>query len=198
MNSSKNIELILLNQSQYTNDNYQYDPHTWISPFIAKQQAHNIYEILIEADANHENYYTSQWNTFKTQLETLDNQYMENLSGGFNASIIVNHAAFGYLAYRYGFEQNSILDVLGSQRPDLSIIVDIVELIIEKNIYVIYTNPNYSKYHVDAIIETVEIQTGRELTTLQLYTMLGPINDLDYIEQQEKNLINFEKGIVLN
>ena len=43
-----------------------YDPHTWISPLIAKQQAQNIYEALIQKDPDHINYYDERWQNLKT------------------------------------------------------------------------------------------------------------------------------------
>ncbi|RQD91249.1 hypothetical protein D5R95_01225, partial [Methanosalsum natronophilum] len=56
-----------------------YDPHTWISPYVALKQGQNIYESLVEIDPENEEYYTQRWNELKSKLEDLDQRYMEEL-----------------------------------------------------------------------------------------------------------------------
>ena len=120
------------------------DPHTWISPFIAKQQAQKIYEALIQKDPNHMEYYTEQWQNLKARFEELDNNYLTGLSTKSKEEIFVAHSAFGYLADRYGFEQHGVIGISADEQPSASVYANLVEMMIEHETYVVYVDPVYS------------------------------------------------------
>ena len=88
-----------------------YDPHTWVSPFIAKQQAQNIYEAFLQKDPTNTDYYNEHWQNLKTRFEELDTKYTTELATKRKNDVFVSHSAFGYLASRYSFEQHGVIGI---------------------------------------------------------------------------------------
>ncbi len=172
-----------------------YDPHTWISPFIAKQQAQNIYEALIQKDPDHEPYYSERWQNLKTQFEELDNRYLTELSTKHKEDIFVAHAAFGYLADRYGFKQHGVIGISADEQPSALVYANLVEMMIKYETYVVYVDPVYTAESVQTLKNDLETRTDQKVQILKLYFMLGAIDNLDYFEQQEKNLENLKIGL---
>ena len=171
------------------------DPHTWISPFLAKQQAQKIYEALIQKDPNHEDYYSERWQKLKMRFEELDNNYLTGLSTKSKEEIFVAHSAFGYLADRYGFKQYGVIGISADEQPSASVYADLVEMMIEHETYVVYVDPVYSDESAQTLKNELERLSGQDVQILRLYFMLGTIEGLDYFRQQEKNLENLKTGL---
>lgn len=172
-----------------------YDPHTWISPFNAKQQAQNIYKALIQKNPDNTDYYTERWQNLKTQLEDLDNSFISGLSNRTKEEIFVAHAAFGYLTDRYGFEQHGVIGISADEQPSAQVYAELVESMIEHETYVVYVDPVYSDESAQTIKNELERLSGQNVQVLKLYFMLGNMDGLDYFGQQEKNLENLKIGL---
>ena len=172
-----------------------YDPHTWVSPFIAKQQAQKIYEALIQKDPEHESYYSERWQNLKTRFEELDTGYLTGLLSNSKEDVFVAHSAFGYLADRYGFKQHGVIGISADEQPSASVYVNLVEMMIEHETYVIYVDPVYSGESAQTLKSELKRLSGQNVQILRLYFMLGTIDDLDYFGQQEKNLENLKIGL---
>lgn len=196
--TTEDIDLLEI-QDQH-NDSYEYDhapfdPHTWVSPYIAKQQAQKIYEALVQKDTDHEQYYTEQWQNLRTRFEELDTAYMTGLSSKRKNAIFITHAAFGYPADRYGFEQHAVIGLSADEQPSISVITNIIDLMIDHEIFVVYVDPVYSDEYAQTLKTTLESKTGQSIQILSLYFMLGLIDNLDYFEQLESNLENLKTGL---
>ena len=194
--TTKGVQLLETNQE---NDDHEhdglYDPHTWISPFTAKQQAQNIYEALVQKDPDNEDYYSEHWQTLKARFEELDNEYMTGLSTKHKKEIFVAHSAFGYLAYRYGFEQYGVIGISADEQPSVSVYVNLVDLMMEYEVFVVYVDPVYADESAQTLKNELQRLSGQRMQVLELYFMLGNINGLDYFGQQEKNLENLKIGL---
>jgi zinc transport system substrate-binding protein len=142
--TTKGIQLLETAQENDHEHEGLYDPHTWLSPFIAKQQAQNIYEALTQKDPANTDYYTERWQSLKTRFEELDNNYMSGLSTKRKEDIFVSHAAFGYLAFRYGFKQHGVIGISADEQPSASTYTNLVELMLEHETYVVYVDPVYA------------------------------------------------------
>ena len=184
---------------EHENDDHEHegnhDPHTWISPFIAKQQAQNIYEALIQKDPENTQYYSERWQTLQTKFEEIDNNYTSELATKQKNEIFVSHSAFGYLASRYGFEQHGVIGISADEQPSASTYVNIVDLMIEHETFVVYVDPVYSAESAQTLKNELERLSGQDVQILKLYFMLGEMDDLNYFEQQEKNLDNLKIGL---
>jgi len=176
-------------------DHGDYDPHTWISPYMAKLQAEKIYTAIIQADPQNEAYYSQNWQTLQTQLNQLDTEYAQGLADTKKTEIFVSHEAYGYLAERYGFEQHGVIGLSADEQPGTAIIASLVKEMQEHEIYVVYVDPVYSTEYVQIIKTEVEAQTGHTVTILNLYLILGLNSEMDLLEQMQMNLSNLKKGL---
>jgi zinc transport system substrate-binding protein len=172
-----------------------YDPHTWVSPFTAKQQAQNIYDAFIQEDPANKDYYNEHLQNLKSRLEDLDNQFMIELADRKKTDIFVAHSAFGYLEYRYGFEQHGVIGISADEQPSATAYANLVDLMIKYQIYVVYVNPLYSNESAQTLRNELERLTSHNVQILELYVMLGNMDGLDYFGQQEKNLENLKIGL---
>ncbi len=172
-----------------------YDPHTWLSPYMARWQAERIYQALISADPGNSSYYGERWTILSNQLEALDNSYTERLSSKDLSDAFVGHAAYGYLASRYGFEQHGIIGLSADESPSATTIASLVELMVEYDIYVVYVDPLYREDYTDTLGRSLEDQTGQEVDVMHLYLMVGVVDGLDMLAQMEANLENLVTGL---
>ena len=172
-----------------------YDPHTWISPFMAKQQAEKIYDALVRADPGNLDHYRQRWEDLAKRFDDLDQGYMTRLTNTENDRIFVTHTAYGYLADRYGFHQHGVLGLSADESPSISAIKGIADLMMEHEVYVFFVDPVYSQDYANTIRNEVEKQTGETVTILNLYLMVGDMHGLDYFGQMEKNLDNLAIGL---
>ena len=172
-----------------------YDPHTWVSPYMAEQQAEKIFNALVQKDPQHESYYTERWLDLKGRLDQLDTDYSTGLSTAEKDAIFVSHAAFGYLAYRYGFEQHGVIGLSADEQPSAATIANLVDLMQEHEIFVVYVDPVYSSEYAQTIKSEVQSRTGHTATILELYLMLGPIDGKDFLTQMQLNLVNLKTGL---
>ena len=87
---------------------HEFDPHTWMSPVIYAQQAENVKQALIKADPENQATYEANAEELVKELKALDEEYKTQLANLKNKTIVVQHAAFGYLAHEYGLTQEAI------------------------------------------------------------------------------------------
>ncbi len=206
IDSSVDLELIANQEheheeetgEEHEHEHGSYDPHTWISPYMAKQQAQNIYNALVQADPQHESYYTQRWNNLETRLTQLDRDYSDTLRNAAKNTIFVSHEAFGYLATRYGFEQHGVIGLSADEQPSANTIATLIAAMEEKEIYVVYVDPVYSSEYAQTIQSEVQAQTGKTVTILELYLILGPTDDMDLLQQMQINLSNLQTGLEAN
>lgn len=172
-----------------------YDPHTWLSPYMAKRQAESIYNALVSVDQGNASYFRERWAQFSGRLEALDESYLELLSAKSKSDIFVGHAAYGYLAQRYGFEQHGIIGLAADESPSATTIASLVDLMVEYDIYVVYVDPLYREDYADTLRRSLEARSGQAVEVLSLYLLVGVADGLDMMAQMEANLENLAAGL---
>jgi zinc transport system substrate-binding protein len=182
--------------NQEEHDHGLFDPHTWVSPYMAKLQAQKIYEALLQADPEHEQYYAQRWQNLEAKLKQIDNDYSSGLANTKKSTIIVSHEAFGYLAHRYSFEQHGVIGLSADEQPSAATIAGLVEEMTEHEIYVVFVDPVYSTEYAQTIKSEVQAQTEQNVSVLTLYLMLGPSDNMDLLTQMQNNLANLKIGLV--
>lgn len=85
-----------------------FDPHVWLDPVRYTSIARSIAEALGEASAAGD---------LVRRLEELDREYRRGLGRCRSRQIVTSHAAFGYLAARYGLEQIALVGVTPEAEP---------------------------------------------------------------------------------
>jgi zinc transport system substrate-binding protein len=149
------------------------DPHVWLSPRLAKTQADNIYQGLVEVDPGGEGFYRANLEAFLTDLDELDARIEETLSGLEVREFMVFHPAWSYFARDYGLTMIPV-QIEGSD-PSAAEMSELVQTARSHNIKVIFAQPEFSTRSADTIAEEIG---GRVL----LISPLAP----DWLENLER------------
>ncbi|UQA95479.1 metal ABC transporter substrate-binding protein [Streptomyces halobius] len=84
------------------------DPHIWLDPVKYAEVAKGVNKTLAKADPDHKADYQKNTDTLVKKLEALDADFKNGLRNRDSDVFISTHAAFGYLAERYGLTQEAI------------------------------------------------------------------------------------------
>ena len=168
-----------------------YDPHSWLDPVAFAAQVDVVLGHLITTFPDGEDLFKANANAFKAELVKLDEQFESLSENCQDMSVVANHNAYSYMAYRYDIQFVTVhgLDPEGEPTPeDLAGVIEHIE---EEGITVLYVEEYTDASSVDSIIEA----TG--VTVKTLYTMeMAPMDaDDDYLSLMKKNLENLEAGM---
>ncbi|MCK4718402.1 MAG: zinc ABC transporter substrate-binding protein, partial [Thermoplasmata archaeon] len=173
-----------------------HDPHTWIDPLTAKEEARNIRDGLIAADPANATYYTSRADVLFARFDSLHTNYTSGLYGKQRDMIIVSHEAYRYLGHSYGFKVQGVIGLSADEDPNPQVYLDIIDMMEENDIYILYTNPVFSQDSVQTLKTNLEARVGGDVRILSLYTLTSPSNGLDYFAMQEANLEALKTGLM--
>lgn len=98
-------------------DHGKYDPHVWLDPNNAKKMAQSITTALAKEAPQRKEAFNKNLTLFNQQADELDQNLQKAVDAGSKKELLVTHAAYGYLAERYGFEQLSIAGISPSDEP---------------------------------------------------------------------------------
>lgn len=94
------------------------DPHIWLDPKRLATVAGALADRLADIDPDNAGMYHDRAGRLSDQLSTLDADYQEGLQTCARRDIVVSHAAFGYLADRYGLHQIPITGLSPDAEPN--------------------------------------------------------------------------------
>jgi zinc transport system substrate-binding protein len=129
------------------------DPHIWLSPPLVKMQARRMLIALQEADPPHRSLYETNYRAFVSVLDQLDAQLKATFSGRQGLQFMVFHPAWGYFAHTYGLEQVPI-EVEG-KNPKPAQLQVLIERAREKNIQVVFVQPQFSTRSADIVAKEI-------------------------------------------
>jgi zinc transport system substrate-binding protein len=133
------------------------DPHFWLDPILAIEQANIMTDAIISIDPTNENYYAEAFLDLKEDLLDLDHGFRIGLSECTRNSFVVSHAALGYLATRYGLVQTNIAGLTHGMSPSAGRLAELADIIDREKIKAILVEP----LHQDgSVSETLSRETG--------------------------------------
>ncbi len=165
------------------------DPHVWLDPLLAKNEADAIAHGLQKADPGNAAYYKARVKELESRLDNLHTKFAAGLSNCQKKDIITSHAAFGYLASRYGLNQIAISGLSPDEEPPPQKLAAVADFVRVRDIKYIF----FESLASPKLSETIARETGAQ--TL----VLDPIEGLsdkalaegkDYFTDMESNLRN--------
>ncbi|MBU6536398.1 zinc ABC transporter substrate-binding protein [Streptomyces sp. NPDC057245] len=84
------------------------DPHVWLDPVKYAEIAEGVTKAFEKADPDHADDYRKNADALAEKLTGLDTAFKDGLKNTDSKVFFTNHAAFGYLAERYGLTQEAI------------------------------------------------------------------------------------------
>ncbi|MEA3056258.1 MAG: zinc transport system substrate-binding protein [Actinomycetota bacterium] len=109
------------------------DPHVWLDPTIYSRIV-QIVGTALHAPAD-------RIARYRAQLATLDKRLASVLSTCTTRVMVASHAAYGYLASRYGLRQASITGVIPEGEPDPATLAKLADLVDREHVTTIFTEP---------------------------------------------------------
>ncbi|MFE7272929.1 metal ABC transporter solute-binding protein, Zn/Mn family [Streptomyces sp. NPDC057623] len=93
------------------------DPHVWLDPVKYAEIAKGVGAAFEKADPDHAADYKKNTEALVKKLDALNTQFTDGLKNTKTKVFFTNHAAFGYLAERYGLTQEAISGVDPDSEP---------------------------------------------------------------------------------
>ena len=93
------------------------DPHVWLDPVRYAEVARGVAKSLEQADPAHAATYGKNAETLLAKLDALDTEFRDGLKNRASDTFVTTHAAFGYLAERYGLVEESINGIDPESEP---------------------------------------------------------------------------------
>ncbi|MGO0122303.1 metal ABC transporter substrate-binding protein [Desulfothermobacter acidiphilus] len=171
----------------HTHQHGTIDPHAWLDPVNAQQYVRNIMEGLIAADPQGADYYRQRAEAYEKKLQELDQAYKSAAAHFRHHDIVVSHAAFGYLAQRYGLHQIPIAGLSPQAEPSPAKLAELVRLVKEKHIKYVFFESTASP----RVAETLAREAGVQALVLSPVAGLTPDEKSGakgYVEVMQDNL----------
>lgn len=157
LSTSLNLREITHLDGDVSSHHGKYDPHIWMSVALAKDEAKQICEILSYLSPANAQKYNENLKKFLEEINQLDisiKQIFANPDA--QKSFVVYHPAFSYLAAEYGLDEIALEE--DGKSPKTKRMIKIQNLIKQKNITVIYIQPQFSKKRVLALANDLKLR----------------------------------------
>jgi zinc transport system substrate-binding protein len=161
------------------------DPHIWLDPVRYAQVAQGVGAALEKADPKNAADYKKNTAALVKKLDDLDTRFKDGLANTRTKVFITTHAAFGYLAERYGLTEEAINGLDPESEPSVARVKDLEQMAKADGVTTVF----YETLVSDKTARTIASDAG--LTT----DVLDPIEGItaksrgkDYFSVQEANL----------
>ncbi len=115
------------------------DPHVWLDPGLLGRMVERVEAALARDDAGGKATYARNSEAYRRELGLLDDAFGQRLATCQRRVIVTAHAAFGYLAKRYGLTQEAIAGLSPESEPDPRRLAQLAELVRSTGTTTIFT-----------------------------------------------------------
>jgi zinc transport system substrate-binding protein len=163
------------------------DEHVWLDPVRMMAMTERVEQALAEVDPDGRATYEANADEFRAHLTALDRTYREGLADCEQRTVVVSHAAFQYLAERYGLRQEAISGLSPEGEPDPSRLAELAELVRREGVTVVFTEELVSPEVAETLARETGVETG-VLSPLEGLTEEQIAAGEDYLSVMEENL----------
>lgn len=193
--ASKGLSLIGQEKGGHEHEHGAIDPHIWLDFANDGKIIEEIAEVLCQLDPGGEVYFLKNAVAYKEKLDDLDAKFRKGLSQCEQKTIVLGgHAAFGYLARRYGLSQISLYGLSPDSKPTPRQLIDVVDYVKENRVGAIFFEINVSNDLARVIAKETEAKTlvlnpGASLPRKQGHSRIT------FLNLMEENLRNLKNGL---
>ncbi|QIM21147.1 zinc ABC transporter substrate-binding protein [Phycicoccus sp. HDW14] len=167
------------------------DPHFWLDPVRFEKVTTAIGERLATADPTNAADYRANAAALVKELGSLDAEFEKGLADCTSKDLVTGHAAFGYLAQRYGLSQEGIAGLSPDAEPDAATLRDLAAHVREHGVKTVYAETLVSP----ALTETLARETGATVAVLDpIEGITDTSKGKDYLEVMRSNLDTLRQG----
>ncbi|MEC4573528.1 metal ABC transporter substrate-binding protein [Streptomyces virginiae] len=168
------------------------DPHVWLDPVKYAEIAKGIGAALEKADPGHAADYKKNTDELVGKLAALDTEFKDGLKNTASRTFITTHSAFGYLAERYGLDQEGISGVDPESEPSPARMKDLQAVAKKDNVTTVF----FETLASDKTAKTLATDTGLKTDVLDpLEGITDTSQGADYFEVMRSNLKNLQKAL---
>lgn len=170
------------------------DPHFWLDPALMEKAVERIEKALVDARPENREEFERNAATYRAELRELDARYKTTLSNCRRRELVTSHAAFHYLATRYGLSQQPIAGLSPEAEPDPRRLADLTDLVRRSNTTTVF----YETLVSPEVAETLARQTGA--TTAVLNPLEGLTSEqvekgAGYVSVMDENLAALKEAL---
>ncbi|MFE6163676.1 metal ABC transporter substrate-binding protein [Streptomyces sp. NPDC056486] len=168
------------------------DPHIWLDPVKYAEVAKGVGKAMEKADPDHAAAYKKNTDALVKKLDGLNTKFENGLKNTKSKTFITTHSAFGYLAERYGLEQESIAGVDPESDPSPARIKELQDIAKEDKVSTVF----FETLASDKTAKTLATDAGLKTDVLDpLEGITDKSKGDDYIGVMESNLAALQKAL---
>lgn len=167
------------------------DPHAWLDPSLAKALAAQIAAGLTQADPAGGETFAANLAALTAKLDALDGEYRAGLANCARREIFTSHAAFGYLATRYGLVQVPLEGLAPDAEPTPARLAEVTRRARDSGATTIYFETLVSP----KVAETIAKEVGARTLTLDPLEGVRDERAQTYFTLMADNLANLRTGL---
>ncbi|MEU5921241.1 metal ABC transporter substrate-binding protein [Streptomyces sp. NPDC047141] len=161
------------------------DPHVWLDPVKYAEVAEGVGSALQKADPDHAADYRKNTEALKKELGALDTAFETGLRNTATKTFITTHSAFGYLAERYGLEQEGITGIDPESEPSPARIKELQDIAEKDKVSTVF----FETLASDKTAKTLAKDTGLRTDVLDpLEGITDRSEGADYLAVMRSNL----------
>lgn len=158
------------------------DPHVWLDPTRMADITRSVQQALTTLDPEHDSEFEENAGRLVEQLEVLDEEFEQGLSSCARRDIVTSHAAFEYLADRYGLQQYAVSGLDPESETSPRRLQQLAEIVEERGVTTVFFETLVPK----ELAETLARETGT--ATAALDPLESPPAEGDYLSAMRANL----------
>ncbi|MFD4631949.1 metal ABC transporter solute-binding protein, Zn/Mn family [Streptomyces sp. NPDC058284] len=169
------------------------DPHIWLDPVKYAEVAEGVGKALEKADPDHAATYKKNTAKLVKKLGGLDTSFKNGLKDTDSKVFITTHAAFGYLAERYGLTEEAISGLDPEAEPSAKRVKDLQRMAKADGATTVF----YETLVNEKTARTLAKDTGLKTDVLDPIEGIvrGKSKGDDYIQVMESNLKALQKAL---
>ncbi|MBC6461626.1 metal ABC transporter substrate-binding protein [Actinomadura sp. HBU206391] len=161
-----------------------YDPHIWLDPSRLATIATTLGDRLADVDSAHAAEYRANAASLNAELNALDREFASGLRQCGQKTFVTSHAAFGYLADRYGVTQVSIAGVDPQNEPSPKRLAELTRVVRDNKVSTIFTETLVSP----KVAQTLAREAGVRTASLDPLEGVAEGSKDDYLSVMRRNL----------
>ncbi|MFE2554662.1 metal ABC transporter solute-binding protein, Zn/Mn family [Streptomyces sp. NPDC059352] len=168
------------------------DPHIWLDPVKYAEVAKGVGTALEKADPANAADYKENTDALVKKLGDLNTEFETGLKTTTTRTFITTHSAFGYLAERYGLEQEGITGIDPESEPSPARIKELQDIAEKDKVSTVF----FETLASDKTAKTLAGDTGLKTDVLDpLEGITDKSKGDDYIEVMQSNLAALKKAL---
>ena len=136
----------------------EFDAHMWLDPMNAKEMIHQIAHELSHLDPSNKDKYNKNAESTLLDIDELINNIDQSINK--DAQFVVFHDAYQYFENRFGITSAGALTLNTDALPGARQILDIQNVIKEKGVKCIFSEPQFNPKIIETIAKDTGIKTG--------------------------------------